>query len=133
MAVDWVLGWLEAMCQGGVIPPFCVDLVLRDGSQFCLHSIVAFEKETKTMCARIWDLRAFEPKEIEDLKKRLNGIHKREDLAAAEGVHPKLDWANLHLRFEDVAYTVEWHDRLWPEADSPKPKPIGFSKVEHGS
>jgi hypothetical protein len=40
-------------------------------------------------------------------------------------MNPKLDWANLHLHFDDVAYCVEWHDRLWPDADRPK---IGFSK-----
>jgi hypothetical protein len=125
MAADWVLGWLEAMCQGGLIPPFCVELVLRDSTHHHLHSIVAFERETQTMCARVWDFRAFEPKELEELKKRLNGISNRNDLSDAQAVHPKLDWANLHLHFEDVAYCVEWHDRLWPEADRPQ---IGFSK-----
>jgi hypothetical protein len=39
-------------------------------------------------------------------------------------VHPKLDWANLHLHFEDIAYCVEWHDRLWPEGARPK---MGFA------
>ena len=125
MAVDWVVGWLEAMCQGGLIPPFCVELVLRDGTRHHLHSITAFERETRTMCARIWDLRALEPKEIEELKHRLNEIRNRTDLGDAEAVHPKLDCANLHLHFEDVAYCVEWHDRLWPDEARPK---IGFTK-----
>ena len=125
MAVDWVLGWLEAMCQGGLVPPFCVELVLRNGTKYYLHSIVAFEKDTQTMCARIWDLRAFEPKEIEELKQRLNGIRDRNELGSAEKVHPKLDWANLHLHFDDVVYCVEWHDRLWPAEGWPKK--IGFS------
>jgi len=26
MAVDWVLGWLEATCQGGLIPPSWANL-----------------------------------------------------------------------------------------------------------
>jgi hypothetical protein len=124
MAVDWVFGWLEAMCQGGLIPPFCVELVLRDGTHHYLHSIVGFERETRTMCARIWDLRAFEAKEIEELKQQLNEIRNRNDLAAAQTVHPKLDWANLHLQFENVAYCIEWHDRIWPDDARPK---IGFT------
>jgi len=66
-----------------------------------------------------------EPKEIEELKQRLNEIRNRTDLGDAEAVHPKLDWANLHLHFEDVAYCVEWHDRLWPDEVRPK---IGFTK-----
>jgi hypothetical protein len=76
------------------------------------------------MCARIWDFRAFEPKEVEELKERLNGIRDRSELAKAEAVHSKLDWANLHLHFEGVAYCIEWHDRLWPDDARPK---IGFT------
>ncbi len=123
MAIDWVLGWLKAMCQGELIPPFCVELVLRDATRYYLHSIVAFEEETRSLCARIWDLRALQPNEIDELKLRLNQIRSRTELAPAEAVHPKLDWANLHLHFEDVAYCVEWHDRLWPEDARPK---MGF-------
>lgn len=124
MAVDWVVGWLRAMCQGEIIPPFCVELVLRDDTRYYLHSIVAFEDDTKTVCARIWDLRAFLPEDIENLKARLNKIKTRKELAPAHEVHPKLDWANLHVHFDDIAYCVEWHDRLWPEDVRPK---IGFA------
>jgi hypothetical protein len=111
---DCVLAWLKAMCQGELIPPFCVELVLKDGTRYNLHSIVSFEDETKTLCARIWDLRAFRSNEINALKLRLNEIRGRSALAPAEAVHPKLDWANLHLHYDDVAYCVEWHDRIWP-------------------
>lgn len=123
MAVDSVFGWLEAISGGGIIPPFSVELVLRNGTHHSLHSVISFDRETRTMCARIWDLRAFEPKEIEELKQGLNKIHDRQNLADAEGLHPKLDWANLRLHFDDVAYCIEWHDRLWPADSTPK---IGF-------
>jgi hypothetical protein len=128
MAVDWVLGWLKAMCMGGLIPPFCVEIVLRDGRSYYLHSVIEFEKETQTLVARIWDLRAFTPKEIDELKLRVNEIRDRKDLSPAEAVHPKLDWANLRLHFDDVTYCVEWHDRLWPEDARPK---MGFRRVDH--
>jgi hypothetical protein len=121
--IDWVLGWLQTMCKGEIIPPLCVEIVLRDGARYFLHSILAFEDETKTICARIWDLRALGAGEIEDLKQRLNQIRSRKDLASAESVHPKLDWANLHLHYDDVAYCIEWHDRIWPQS--------GKSGAEH--
>jgi hypothetical protein len=120
MALDWVVGWLKLMCKGGLIPPFCVEIVLRDSTRYFLHSIVAFEDDTRTMCARIWDLRALRPKEVDELKQRLNKLRDRAKLSPAEKVHPKLDWANLHLHYDDVTYCVEWHDRLWPEDDRPK-------------
>jgi hypothetical protein len=116
ISMDWVLGWMKAMCKGEIIPPFCVELVLKDGTHYDLHSILEYDNETRTMCARIWDLRAFHPEEIEDLKQKLNGIRDRQKLSPAEAVHPKLDWANLRLHYEDVAYCVEWHDRIWPVA-----------------
>jgi len=124
MATDWVLGWLKAMCKGEPIPPLCVELVLKDRTRYYLHSIVAFEDETRTLCARIWDLRAFHANEIDELKQKLNQIRTRSDLAPADAVHPKLDWANLHLYYDDIAYCVEWHDRLWPDDERPK---VGFA------
>ena len=115
ISTDWVLGWLKAMCQGEIIPPFCVEIVLKDGTRYNLHSIIDFDDETRTFCARIWDLRAFRPADIIELRNKLNQIHVRSELAPAESVHPKLDWANVHLHHDDVAYCVEWHDRVWPE------------------
>jgi hypothetical protein len=114
--IDWVLGWLRTMCKGEIIPPLCVEIVLKDSTRYFLHSILAFEDETKTICARIWDLRALGSSDIEELKQRLNQIRSRKKLAPAESVHPKLDWANLHLHYDDVAYCVEWHDRIWPQS-----------------
>jgi hypothetical protein len=105
------------------IPPLCVEIVLKDGTRYYLHSIVASEDETRTFCARIWDLRAFNESEIEDLKKKLNQIREQRDLAQAEAVHPKLDWANLHLHYDDIAYCVEWHDRIWPDDKASKSTP----------
>jgi hypothetical protein len=112
---DRVLSWLKAMCKGEPIPPFCVELVVKDGTRYNLHSIVSSEDETKTLCARIWDLRAFRSNEISALKQRLNGVRQRSALVPAEAIHPKLDWANLRLHYDDIAYCVEWHDRIWPD------------------
>ena len=114
IAMDWVLGWMKAMGKGGIIPPFCVELALKDGRHYDLHSILEFDDETETMCARIWDLRAFHPEEIEELKRKLNNVRDRKTLAPAEAVHPKLDWANVRLHYGDIAYCIEWHDRVWP-------------------
>jgi hypothetical protein len=123
MGIDWVLGWLKAMCKGKPIPPLCVELFLKDGTQHYLHSILAFEDETRTLCARIWDLRAFGPKEIDELKQRLNQSHMPSGAEQADPVHPKLDWANIRLHYDDIAYHIEWHDRIWPDDERPK---IGF-------
>lgn len=115
IGLDWVLDWLKLMCQGELIPPFCVDIVLKDGARYSLHSIVECDDQTRTMSFRIWDLRALSEADLADLKQKLNGIRDRKELAPVEKLHPKLDWANVHVHYDDVSYCVEWHNRIWPE------------------
>lgn len=126
-ALDWVHDWLRLMCKAEVIPPLCVELVLKDGTRYYLHSIMRFEDESATILARIWDFRALNASDIEDLKETLNQVRSRADLTPAATLHPKLDWANLHLHYSDIAYCVEWHDRIWPakEAGAAPPGTIG--------
>lgn len=119
--IDYVADWLLQISD--IVPPFCVKLVLKDGNTFFLHSISGKDEETKSMVIRIWDLRAFTDKDIEQLKTNLNKIRGRDDLANEQQIHPKLDWANLRIHVSDISYCVEWHDRMWPEEARPK---IGF-------
>jgi hypothetical protein len=114
IGIDQVLGWLKVMCGGGMIPPFCVEVVLKDGARYSLHSVLECDDETRTMCFRIWDLRALSEADVAELKQKLNNIRNREELSPAGKVHPKLDWANMRAHYEDVSYCVEWHDRIWP-------------------
>jgi hypothetical protein len=74
----------------------------------------------------VWLLPDVPVPESGDLWQKLNQIRTRSELAAADAVHPKLDWANLHLHYDDVAYCVEWHDRLWPE--DKRSKEIGATR-----
>jgi hypothetical protein len=115
IGIDYVLGWLKVMCRSGIIPPFCVEAVLRDGARYSLHSVLECDDETRTICFRIWDLRALSQADVAALKQKLNDIRDREKLSPAENLHPKLDWANVHAHYEDISYCVEWHDRIWPK------------------
>jgi hypothetical protein len=45
----------------------------------------------------------------------LNGIRDRQKLSDEGLLHPKLDWANVRLRYDDISYAIEWHDRNWPD------------------
>ena len=122
--MHWVNSWLWRI--GGIVPPFCVEVVLRDTTRYYLHSVLEYEEDSNTGVIRIWDLRAFADDELENLKERLNHIMDRSELGRAEGVHQKLDWANVYLHTDDVAYCIEWHDRLWPQDERPQ---IGFRQT----
>jgi len=115
IGTDQVLDWLKLMCQGELIPPLCVELVLRDGARYSLHSVLECDDDRRTLCFRIWDFRALSEADVAALKKKLNSIRDRKELAPAEHLHPKLDWANVRAHYDDLSYCVEWHDRIWPE------------------
>lgn len=122
-SVHWVQDWLWNI--EGIVPPLCVELVLKDESSYHLHSVLEKDDETRTAVVRIWDFRAFGDGDFEGLKERLNRVGDRSELATAENVHPKLDWANVYLHLDDIAYCIEWHDRLWPMEERPR---MGFEK-----
>jgi hypothetical protein len=115
IGTDSALDWHKVMCRDDLIPPFCVEVVLRDGARYSLHSVLEFDDQTRSICFRIWDLRALSQADVSALKQKLNDIRERKELAPAERLHPKLDWANGHAHYDDVSYCVEWHDRIWPK------------------
>lgn len=121
MSIDYVADWIWQI--NDIVPPFCVEIVLKDNSRYFLHSISGKEDETQSLVIRIWDLRAFTLRDIDELKEKLNQIKSRSDLNNEQMIHPKLDWANLRLNINQIAYCIEWHDRLWPDDNRPK---IGF-------
>jgi hypothetical protein len=118
--VDYLYGWVEQI--NDTIPPFCVEVYLKDGNRYFLHSVGAKESENNSVVLRIWDLRALTDRDIDEMKSSLNKIKTREELHDEQKIHPKLDWANLRIHLNDIAYCVEWHDRLWPE----EKRPMGF-------
>ena len=115
IGTDFVLGWLKLLRHGELTPPFCVELALKDGAHYNLHSVLTYDDDTRTMMVRIWDLRALNPGDVQELKQILNGIRDRRKLTDERLLHPKLDWANVHLRYDDISYAIEWHDRIWPD------------------
>jgi hypothetical protein len=119
---DFIYGWLKIIGDS-IIPPYCVEIILFDNSNHYLHSVNMVNSANDSAVLRIWDLRAFNETDIEELKKNLNEIKDRNELAQEQKIHPKLDWANLRVNLNDVKYCIEWHDRLWPEDQRPK---MGF-------
>lgn len=114
---DWV--WQMGSMEG-VIPPFCIEVMLNDGSNYYLHSIPQRDEKTLSLVMRVWDFRAFTPDDIDELKQNLNELRSRGDLENYQDVHPKLDWADVRLPLANVNYAIEWNDRNWPREERPK-------------
>lgn len=122
--LDYLKSWFFLINEG-IIPPFCVELVLKDSSKYFLHSIAGKDEDTRSMVMRIWDLRALTDDDLEVMRKNLNKINSRKDLSDTIKVHPNIDWANLRIHVDDILYCIEWHDRLWPDDQRPS---IGFNQ-----
>lgn len=117
--IDYVVDWLWNF--GDIVPPFCVELILGDGSRYYLRSVSAKDETTKTMVLKIWDLRLLTDKpDIDILKQRLKKNLKRSELINEQLIHPKLGCAKLRIHLNDISYCIEWEDWSWPEEEAQK-------------
>lgn len=112
------------------LPPFAFEVLLRSGQSFYVKWIFRFHPHDDVITLRIWDLRALSPSDHTELLQRLNAVTDRSGYGDMKLLHPKIDQANLRVRFADITAIVEWHDRIWPVADNagdePPPMRIGF-------
>lgn len=107
-----------------VIPPLVFELVLRDETHYFVHSVLMKDDDSDSVIIRIWDLRAMDENDIDDLKSALSKPGSMNRLGGeGHDLHPKLDWANLRIGLAELMYCIEWHNRWWPDDER---KRIGF-------
>lgn len=124
---DPLITWLVGI--DAVVPPFCVEVVLADGSRYSLHSITSHDEPSGAAVMRIWDFRGLSDEELDNLRDQIMTLSDAALLAQPAELHPRLGWAAVRLRLGDVAHCVESHAPLWPErAERPpdRPRGIGF-------
>lgn len=121
-------GWLKYI-KDSIVPPMCVEIFLIDNRSYYLNSVVYWEDNDPIVLLRIWDIRIMNEDDIDKLKEAMNNVKHRNDYRKPRNIHEKLDWANLRVSKEYIAYVIEWHDQLWPRNE------IGFKvkKEENGS
>jgi len=98
-----------------ILLPFCLELILRDGRSYSVHSLLHYDERSSSIIVRIWDLRALNAEDIEELLEGLNKVVTGHELEPPEALHPQLDWGLLRIETDDIWYCIEWHDRMWPE------------------
>jgi len=100
--------------QGLIVPPFLLQVVLRGGDSYYVHSLALHDEHDDLMIFRVWDLRALDSDDTAALMVSLNKVFDKKALANHEKIHPKLDWGILSVSKQDIVCNVEWHDRYWP-------------------
>jgi hypothetical protein len=108
-------GWLRRFPSEEQIPPYCVELVLRDRNRhFVACGYPKINKEADSITLRIWDMRAVSDERAELLKKRINESIRSGKVLTPEDPETGLDWANIRLEPGSLLYCIEWHQRFWP-------------------
>ena len=126
---DPLIRWLTAI--DGIVPPFCVEVVLADGSRYSLHSITSHDHETGAAVVKIWDYRGLSDEEVDAVRDQVMALEDRAPLLETGSLHPRLDWAAVRMRLADVAHCIESYAPLWPERqEQPRAQQrgIGFGR-----
>ena len=110
---DPLIRWLAAI--DGIVPPFCVEIVLGDGSRYSLHSITSHDQETGAAVVRIWDYRGMSDEEVDAVRDQVMALDDSASLLEPASLHPRLAWAAVRMRLTDVAHCIESYAPLWPE------------------
>lgn len=124
---DPLMAWLAGI--DSVVPPFCVEVVLTDGSRYSLHSITTHDEHSSAAVIRIWDFRGLSDEELDGLRDQIMALTDASPLQQPTSLHPRLAWAVVRLRLGDVAHCVESYAPLWPERKERPPdrqRGIGF-------
>lgn len=126
---DPLIRWLTEI--DGIVPPFCVEMVLADGSRYSLHSITSQDEETGAAVVRIWDYRGLSDEEVDAVRDQVMALDDGDRLLEPASLHPRLAWAAVRMRLPDIAHCVESYAPLWPERREQPRTPqrgIGFGR-----
>lgn len=113
--MDYARDWLWKLPIDEIVPPFCIEIILRDSSHYFLHSIKARHRKSGSVALRAWDMRSLDESDLETLRVTLAAVEHKEMLRETKRVHPRLDYGTIRMRVDDLWYCIEWRDRLWPE------------------
>lgn len=128
---DPLISWLVGLKR--VVPPYCIEVVLTDGSRYMLHSMASHDEHTGAALMRIWDFRALSDEEMDGVRDKVLALTEDSSLAQPTALHPRLAWAMVRMRLADVAHCIESYATIWPERPErqpDRPRGIGFRQAK---
>ena len=107
--------WSLTEMTGGPLPPYLLEIVMKDGRNFYVHSGGARNDDTNSVIINVWDLRAVDAGAELEIKKIIQnpkGWEAYREKQPAD-LHPALSVGKLKCILEDIRYVVEWWSREW--------------------
>jgi len=131
----WMVWYLSEM-TGGPLPPYLLEIVMKDGKSFYVHSGNTRNEEAHSVIVNVWDLRAIDKSAEEEIKKKLDDSKVWNEVQSRHpgDLHPLLSLGRLRCSLDDILYVVEWWTRIWnieeffPEE---KKSQLGFPLLTH--
>ena len=109
--------WLLFDMTGPSLPPFLLEVIMKDGRSFYIHSPNVRDEDRKSMVLNVYDFRAIDPQANKEIIERLDDIPIWTEENEPEALHPLLTIGRLRCDLDDILYCVEWLTRRWTLKD----------------
>ena len=110
----WMVWFLLEM-TGGPLPPYLLEIVMKDGRSYYVHSGNSRDEETWSVIVNVWDLRAIDSQAEAEIKMKLDKPKLKDEIDEGQpwDLHPDLSIGRLRCKLDDIAYVIEWWTRTW--------------------
>lgn len=115
MALDFGKYMVWSLSQmKGTLPPYLLEIIMKDGRSYFVHSGISNDEQTQSVMINIWDLRAVDDQTEAEIKAALydtivNTTEGEEiNFDVPSDLHPQLSIGRLRCKLDDIAHVVEW-------------------------
>ncbi len=103
--------WNLFESSSGPLPPYLLEIVMRDGRSFYIQSFETRDKKTKSIALKVYDVSLIEPEEEYEIKTRLDQTGHWSESSSVDDLHTLLKIGRLKCSLDEIAYCVEWFGR----------------------
>ncbi len=114
MNMDFGRDLIWSLCENkqGPFPPYLIEIIMKDGKSYYMHSGNSIDKETASMIINVWDFRAIHEAEEREIKINLDKPKDKENTDYMY-LSQALSIGRLRCKFDDISYVIEWWTRFW--------------------
>jgi hypothetical protein len=123
--------WLLFDMTGPSLPPYLLEVIMKTGDSYYVHSLNVRDEERKSLILNVYDFRAVEENVEKQIKSKLDDIQWGENSVPGD-LHPLLTIGRLRCDLDEISYCVEWYHRWWtletlfPEINEDRKRALGF-------
>lgn len=130
-AKDLIWNFFES--SSGPLPPYLLEIVMRDGRSFYVQSFESRDKKTGSITLIVYDVSLIEPEEEYEIKTRLDQTGHWSESSSVDDLHTMLKIGRLKSNLDEIAYCIEWLGRRSTLEDFLDKESAGEVQFEFGN